>query len=222
MRQHHNYALAHEGPMSDVPLPRSEVREPRFASPLSGPRAGDSDEEPRGPEDAPWKVLAKWTLPSEPGNERLAVRQVAAVIGSDQVSARRLERLETAVAEATMNAMEHGNGFQAHVPVTICVLTSAAALAVRITDQGGSHPSPDRIAPDLAAKLAGLQSPRGWGLFLMEHLVDEMHERNTGAEHTVELILYGHDVPAARTPAESVPTTEAHDRDRKRMRATLP
>ena len=190
MRQHHTSALVHEGPMADVQLPRCAAREPRLPAPLSRPRGGDSDEAPQGPEDAPWKVLAEWTVPSEPGNERLAMRQVAAVIGAGQVPTRRLERLETAVAEATMNAMEHGNGFQPNVPVTIRVLTSAAALAVRITDQGGSRPSPDPIVPDLAAKLAGLQSPRGWGLFLIERLVDEMRVRSTDTEHTIELILY--------------------------------
>jgi anti-sigma regulatory factor (Ser/Thr protein kinase) len=142
------------------------------------------------------------------------VRQVAAVIGAGQAPARRLERLETAVAEATMNAMEHGNGFQAHVPVTICVLTSAAAVAVRITDQGGSHLSPDPIAPDLVAKLAGLQSPRGWGLFLIEHLVDEMRVSSTDTEHTVELILYSRGVTSARSTTGSALTAGEHDRDR--------
>ena len=111
--------------------------------------------------------------------------------------------------------MEHGNGFQAAAPVRLRVLASVAALAVWITDQGGRQARPAPVAPDLEAKLAGLQTPRGWGLFLIERLVDEMHERDTGAEHTVELILYGHDVPAAGTPTESVPTTETHDRDRR-------
>ena len=154
-------------------------------------------------EDAPWKVLAEWAVPSEPGNERLAMQQVAAVVGAQQVPARRLERLKTAVAEATMNAMEHGNHFHGDVPVTIRVLTSAAALAVWITDQGGSQTRPDPLAPDLAAKLAGLQSPRGWGLFLIEHLVDEMHVRSTDTEHTVELILYSSGATSASITAQS-------------------
>ena len=112
-----------------------------------------------------------------------------------------------------MNAMEHGNGFQAHVPVTICVLTSVAAVAVRITDQGGSHPSPDRIAPNLEAKLAGLQSPRGWGLFLIERLVDEMHVRSTDTEHTVELLLYNQGATSASSTGGPARTPGAHDRD---------
>ncbi len=221
MRQHHSTGPVHVGPISAVVLPCSGAPSHRLPAPLPGP-AGDRAEAPGAPAAEPWQVLAEWVVPSAPGNERLAMGQVAAVVEARHLPARRLERLKTAVAEATMNAMEHGNGFQAAAPVRIRVLASVAALAVWITDQGGRQARPAPIAPDLEAKLAGLQTPRGWGLFLMEHLVDEMHERNTGAEHTVELILYGHDVPAARTPAESVPTTEAHDRDRKRMRATLP
>ncbi len=194
MRQHHYSALTHQGPMSNVPLPRSGA---------PGRRAGDSDEARRAIEDAPWTVLAEWAVPSEPGNERLAMRQVAAVVGARQLPARRLERLMTAVAEATMNAIEHGNHYQGAVPVTIRVLTSGATLAVWITDQSGNKARPTPVAPDLEAKLAGLQSPRGWGLFLIEHLVDEMHVRSTDTEHTVELILFSRGAPPASTSTEA-------------------
>ncbi len=194
MRQHHYSALTHQGPMSNVALPRSGV---------PGRRAGDSDEARRAIEDAPWTVLAEWAVPSEPGNERLAMRQVAAVVGARQLPARRLERLMTAVAEATMNAIEHGNHYQAAVPVTIRVLTSGATLAVWITDQSGNKARPTPVAPDLEAKLAGLQSPRGWGLFLIEHLVDEMHIRSTDTEHTVELILFSRGATPASISTEA-------------------
>ena len=80
MRQHHTTALTHEGPMSKVPLPGSGARGHRLPAPLSKPRAGDSDEAGHVTEAAPWKVLAAWAVPSEPGNERLATRQVAAVV----------------------------------------------------------------------------------------------------------------------------------------------
>ena len=48
----------------------------------------------------------------------------------------RLERLKTAVAEATMNAMEHGNGFDPELPVRLTVLASAAEVRVCISDHG--------------------------------------------------------------------------------------
>ena len=56
-----------------------------------------------------WCVLAELSVPSEPGNERIAMERVAEVVKELGLSEQRLERLKTAVAEATMNAIEHGN-----------------------------------------------------------------------------------------------------------------
>jgi hypothetical protein len=64
---------------------------------------------------------------------------------------------------------------------------------VHIHDEGGQRPMPgvDGFAqPDLEAKLAGLQSPRGWGLFLMRNLVDEVSITGDGHHHIIELIMH--------------------------------
>ena len=92
-----------------------------------------------------------------------------------------------------MNAIEHGN--------------EAAARAARsrsrsLADDGRAacpdhRPAAERgpigeaETPDLEAKLAGLQKPRGWGLFLIENMVDE-HARlgRRASSHTVELVLH--------------------------------
>jgi anti-sigma regulatory factor (Ser/Thr protein kinase) len=101
-----------------------------------------------------------------------------------------LERLKTAVGEATMNAIEHGNQNRAEVPVVVRVLATETNLAVQIRDQGGSRAIPSNPqTPDLEAKLAGLQSPRGWGLFLIKNMVDEMHVASDDRHHTVELVV---------------------------------
>ncbi len=88
-----------------------------------------------------------------------------------------------------MNAMEHGNHYRPEIPVIIKVRASQKRFSVQITDQGGGKPIPEPEIPDLEAKLAGLQSPRGWGLFLMRRLVDEVRTRDSEAGHTVELVL---------------------------------
>jgi serine phosphatase RsbU (regulator of sigma subunit)/anti-sigma regulatory factor (Ser/Thr protein kinase) len=149
------------------------------ADPIAGPDA-DPDS---------WRSLATLAVASEPGNERLAMDQVAAAIQPLALEPRRLEQLKTAVAEATMNAMEHGNHYQPDVPVSIQVLASDTTLAVRITDQGGAETLPEAEMPNLEAKLAELQSPRGWGLFLIKNLVDDMRVFSDATSHTIELLM---------------------------------
>jgi anti-sigma regulatory factor (Ser/Thr protein kinase) len=101
----------------------------------------------------------------------------------------RLERLKTAVSEATMNAMEHGNHYREDLSVDIEVLTQPDAVKVLITDHGGQQDIPMTETPDLEAKLEGLQSPRGWGLFLIKNMVDDMQVTTDKDHHTVALIL---------------------------------
>ena len=136
-----------------------------------------------------WHTLAEFSVPSTPGNERQAMEQVALAVRDLHLPTRRLEQLKTAVAEATMNAMEHGNHYQADVPVVIQVQATDTTLAVRITDQGEGPADIEAQTPDLEAKLSELQTPRGWGLFLIKNLVDDLYIINTDAHHTVELIL---------------------------------
>jgi serine phosphatase RsbU (regulator of sigma subunit)/anti-sigma regulatory factor (Ser/Thr protein kinase) len=136
-----------------------------------------------------WKMLAEFSIPSEPGNERQAAQQVVNAVQELNLPQFNLEKFKTAVAEATMNAMEHGNQYQAEIPVSIQVLKSEMAVAVRITDQGGGQTIPEAQTPDLDAKLAGEQSPRGWGLFLIKNMVDEMNITSDEDHHTIELIV---------------------------------
>jgi anti-sigma regulatory factor (Ser/Thr protein kinase) len=119
------------------------------------------------------------------------MEEVATAVSGLGLPERTLERLKTAVAEATMNAMEHGNRYNPEVPVKIQVWRLEECLLVRIVDRGGAPlPSPNAELPDLEAKLEGAQSPRGWGLFLIQNMVDEMHITSDAVHHSVELVIY--------------------------------
>ena len=89
-----------------------------------------------------------------------------------------------------MNAIEHGNEGKAELPVGVQVLLSEEDLRVLIRDFGGEKEIPAAELPDIEAKLQGLQKPRGWGLFLIQNMVDEMEVTNDDVHHTVELVLY--------------------------------
>ncbi len=134
-------------------------------------------------------VLAQFELASEPGNERRAIAGVERAVDGLGLPPARLERLKTAVAEATMNAIEHGNENVAERPVAVRVLRSGGQLRVQVTDQSAVGEPPPPEVPDIEAKLAGLQHPRGWGLFLIDSMVDETRVTNGAGGHTLELVL---------------------------------
>ncbi len=133
--------------------------------------------------------LARFEIRSETGNEREAVRLLEAATAHLGLNGDQRSRLGTAVAETTMNAIEHGNGLDAQKPVGVVVISHPSAVEVRITDLGGTRPDIDPVEPDLELKLAGLQTPRGWGLFLVENMVDSVTHEVDGPLHTVRLTL---------------------------------
>jgi serine phosphatase RsbU (regulator of sigma subunit)/anti-sigma regulatory factor (Ser/Thr protein kinase) len=135
------------------------------------------------------ELLAEFSLPSEPGNEREAMRRVAETAAAFGIAGERLEQLKTAVAEATMNAIEHGNRNDPVLPVTLRLLSKADDLKVQISVEGGERPIPISEAPDIEAKLRGEQKPRGWGLFLIQNMVDAMRVTTHDGRHTVELVM---------------------------------
>jgi anti-sigma regulatory factor (Ser/Thr protein kinase) len=137
--------------------------------------------------------LASFAVASAPGNERIALAHVAESVARVGLSPARLDKLKTAVAEATMNAMEHGNGYRPELAVDIEVFRSGAEVIVTITDRGGRDgagcPEDGAEQPDLGRKLHGEEGPRGWGLFLIRNMVDAMDVTTEGDRHTVRLSM---------------------------------
>ena len=130
-----------------------------------------------------------FAIASNPGSEREVMERVAQVVARLGIEGIRLERLKTAVAEAAMNAIEHGNKGNPDIPVEVQVTSTSRSVVVRIADRGGLDTIPDAEAPDIEAKLAGQQKARGWGLFLIEKMVDEMRTENDGVRHIIELVM---------------------------------
>jgi len=131
-----------------------------------------------------------FSIPGEEGNERLAMDRVAAAVADLGLSNARLERLKTAVSEATMNAIEYGSQGRADVPVDVEVEATPVVVIVRITDRALSGAVPDDAeTPDIDLKLAGAQKPRGWGLFLIKNMVDSMDVTSDGVTQTVTLTM---------------------------------
>ncbi len=135
-------------------------------------------------------LITAFSIPGEEGNERLAMDRVAAAIADLGLPPARLERLKTAVSEATMNAIEYGSQGRPEIPVDVVVETTTDAIVVRITDRALSGAVPtDAEAPDIERKLAGDQKPRGWGLFLIKNMVDSMDVTSDGSTQTLTLTM---------------------------------
>ena len=135
----------------------------------------------RSPATTPWprrspadRAPVGFSIEGAIGNERAAMQRVAEAVAPLGLEPARLERLKTAVAETVMNAIEYGSQGDPAVPVDIRVDADDGAIRVRVTDRALSGPVPDAEMPDLDAKLEGRQKPRGWGLFLIRHMVDGM------------------------------------------------
>ena len=171
------------------------------------------------PPDTATRRLASFAVASVPGNEREALDLVARSVAG-QIPPARLDRLKTAVAEATANAIEHGHRGRPDLAVDIEVYREGDQVVVTIADQGpavhgGNGDRPDdgdrpegrngaegrnrpeergwpedqAEVPDLARKLAGEQEPRGWGLFLIRHMVDAMDVVTRDGRHIVRLAM---------------------------------
>jgi anti-sigma regulatory factor (Ser/Thr protein kinase) len=87
-----------------------------------------------------------------------------------------------------MNAIEHGNRGRAELLVAVSVAASEGQLVIRIADQGETNVDA-APTPDLNLKIAGLQPARGWGLFLIRNMVDEVRQVAADGGHAIELVV---------------------------------
>jgi serine/threonine-protein kinase RsbW len=128
-------------------------------------------------------------IPSAFGYEKVAMEQVAAVARRMGFSDDRVEDLKTAVAEACLNAIEHGNKMNTTFRVGIELLADISKLQISVSDQGdGISAVP---APDIDAKIEGKESPRGWGIFLIRNLVDEVQfDAKAGGGHEIRMLIH--------------------------------
>jgi len=133
------------------------------------------------------REIDHFTIPSVPDGERAAADRVLAAVANVPLTATQRSRLHTAVAESIMNAAEHGNHFRTDLPVRIRTSLNGGELTVEIHDAGKSGIIGTSHQPDLEAKLAGLQSPRGWGLFLISKMVDRFEVRQDESGNCVAL-----------------------------------
>ncbi len=111
-------------------------------------------------------------LPSRLGFEKVAMGTAASVAALMGFPGERIEDLKTAVAEACINAIEHGNQLNEQLSVGVILSATSDELEVKVIDNGsGIARQPPR--PDIDRKIHGEEDARGKGMFLIQALVDE-------------------------------------------------
>jgi serine/threonine-protein kinase RsbW len=113
-------------------------------------------------------------LPSRLGFEKVAMNTAASVAHLMGFTDERIEDLKTAVAEACINAMEHGNKLDETLSVGVILLMGSDALEVKVLDTGKGPQGHAHAAPDIDKKMHEQEEARGMGMFLIESLVDEV------------------------------------------------
>ena len=112
-------------------------------------------------------------IPSILGYEKVAMDSAAAVAGIMGFHKSRIEDLRTAVSEACTNAMEHGNRLKKNTMVLVTLKMNKKSLEVNVKDQG-SGVKEKVLEPNLESQLQDEDEARGWGVFLIKNLVDEL------------------------------------------------
>lgn len=128
-------------------------------------------------------------LPNMLGYERVAMECCASFARIAGFTSDRIEDLKTAVSEACLNAIEHGNKLRPEARVTVTLEIEDDCISVRVKDEGdGIKELPEE--PDIVQKIERLQSPRRLGIFLIRNLVDHVEfNEPTNDGHVLKMVL---------------------------------
>ena len=117
-------------------------------------------------------------LPSKVGYERIAIASSAALAKMGGFPDARIEDLKSAVAEACINAMQHGNQWNLESRVVVNMKLSDDRVVISVTDQGNGVAEVPEY-PGITKIIEENASPRGLGVFIIQQLVDEVNYNQT-------------------------------------------
>ena len=113
------------------------------------------------------------SLPSQVGYERVAMASAESYAKMLGLAPERIEDLKTIVAEAAINAMQHGNKERPDARVTVSMTFKDNTIQVTVMDQGEGFKGflPD---PNIERIVNEEDPPVGFGTFLIRQLADQV------------------------------------------------
>jgi serine/threonine-protein kinase RsbW len=124
---------------------------------------------------------------------RSFIAETASELGADSSS---ISDLQLAVDEAVTNIVMHGYR-NSTGEVEVELTCEADTIVVRIRDNAPVFVLSDTAAPDLNTSPLEKDTPGGYGVFLIQHMVD-MAENKILDDGRNELILHKHKVSAGK------------------------
>jgi serine/threonine-protein kinase RsbW len=128
-------------------------------------------------------------LVNQLGYERIAMACSASFARLMGLPPERIEDLKTMVSEAAINAMEHGNKGRPDARVTVSLNCQDNTINVTVSDEGdGIKNFPPK--PDIEKIIEDLESPVGFGLFLIKQLADQVEfNKEANGGHVVKMAI---------------------------------
>ena len=133
--------------------------------------------------------LVELKLPNILGAEKAAIKEAVRIATKMGFTKDRIEDLKTAIAEACINAIEHGNKFEENTKVGVTFVCDDSSLQVEVHDTGNGI-DPEKI-PKIHVTENGLPKRRGYGVFLISKLVNEYSFQNEPGEgNKVKMLIH--------------------------------
>ena len=129
-------------------------------------------------------------IPSEFGYEKIAMSTVASIANEFGFSEDKIEDIKTALSEACINAIEHGNKLLEDKNVVVTFKVDESGLIIDVVDEGNSVGFNLGHSPKLRDKVEGGLETRGWGLFLIEKLVDDVRLVKDDDASTLRMVIH--------------------------------
>ena len=133
--------------------------------------------------------LVEMHIPNILGSEKEAIKKAVSIARKMGFSDDRVEDLKTAVSEACINAIEHGNKFDLNTKVGVTLVSDDTALEIIVHDEGNGI-DPEKI-PKNRKNPDGFPLRRGYGIFLIRNLMNELSfESKPGEGNKVKMIIH--------------------------------